>query len=110
MWLNYGELATTLNGFTCEGGQFVVVPYKVYIDFRSCDGIAEIIWRGNKDHHRTLPSRTAGNFTRIGTSCQISNRLVKAITKAHQKKEVGKDVNNKYRNVDKLYQQYSRRN
>jgi hypothetical protein len=62
VWLNSGDLATTLDGFTCEGGQFVVAPYKVYIDFGSCDGIVEIIWRGNKDHHRTLPSRTAENL------------------------------------------------
>jgi hypothetical protein len=50
VWLNFGELATILDGFTCEGGQFAVAPYKVYVDFGSCDGTAKIIWRGNQDH------------------------------------------------------------
>jgi hypothetical protein len=58
-------LATTSNGFTYEGGQFVVVPYKVFVDFGSCDGIVEIIWRGNQDHHRILPSRIIGNLLEL---------------------------------------------
>ena len=108
--LNFGELATILDGFTCEGRQFAVASYKVYVDFGSCDGIVKIIWRGNQYHQRTLPNQTIGNFTTIGTSCQTSKRLKKAIAKAHIKKEARKDMDDKHKNVGKLYQQCSREN
>jgi hypothetical protein len=80
--LNSKKLATTLNGFICEEGQFVVAPKKVYVYFDSCDGIVKIIWRGNQDHHGILPSRTTNFFIIIGISCQISNKLMKAIATA----------------------------
>jgi len=59
------------NGFFCNGRYFIVPSYKVYVDFRKCDGVVEIIWRAKIDFHGTSNWKTREGFTRVGTSTQI---------------------------------------
>jgi hypothetical protein len=54
----------------------VIGPYGISIDFNGCDGVTELIWRAKLDEHRTFPSETKMPFTRIGTSVQISKKLI----------------------------------
>ena len=73
----FGNLANQeIDEFKSEGGEFVIGPYGVCIDFNNCDGVTEIIWRAKLDHHRTFPSKTKEPFTHIGTSLQISRKLL----------------------------------
>jgi hypothetical protein len=85
-------LASIADGFRYKGGQFLIAPYKICVDFGRCDGITELIWRGKLDSHRILLSSSDKGYTRIGTSVQISNRLVQAITKARLESTAGKNV------------------
>ena len=73
-------------------GEFVVEPYRVYIDFNKCDGITKIVWRGKVDDHVTLTSKLKERFTRVGSSVQISNKLVRAIEKSKSMKGLGNSL------------------
>jgi hypothetical protein len=52
LWARIFDNATRLtmvkDGFHCNGGHFIVPTYKVYVDFRNCDGVVEILWQGKK--------------------------------------------------------------
>jgi hypothetical protein len=75
--LKNGKLAKIEDGFECEGGQFILPSYKCYVDFINFDGIVEIIWRAKTDLHASLKSKTNENYTRLGTSMQISNLVLR---------------------------------
>jgi hypothetical protein len=76
-FLESGDLASQeIDKFECKGGEFVIAPYGICIDFNGCDGVTELIWRAKSDEHRTFPSKTKAPFTRIGTSVQISRKLL----------------------------------
>jgi hypothetical protein len=76
-FLESGNLASQdIDKFSCKGGEFVIGPYGISIDFNGCDGVTELIWRAKLDEHRTFPSETKMPFTRIGTSVQISKKLI----------------------------------
>jgi hypothetical protein len=68
-----------IDKFECEGGEFIIGPYGICIDFNGCNGIIEIIWRVKSNEHRTFPSKTKVLFTHIGTSIQISKKLLLGI-------------------------------
>jgi hypothetical protein len=75
--LKNGKLAKIEDGFQCEGGQFILSSYKCYVDFSNFDGVVEIIWRAKTDFLATLKSKTNENYTRLGTSMQISNLVLR---------------------------------
>jgi hypothetical protein len=77
IFLEFGDLASQeIDKFECKGGEFVIAPYGICIDFNDCDGVTELIWRAKSDEHRTFPSKTKAPFIRIGTSVQISRKLL----------------------------------
>ncbi|KAF9039139.1 hypothetical protein BJ165DRAFT_1496361 [Panaeolus papilionaceus] len=56
-----------------EGGGFSFGEYGIGVDFQRCNGcLVEIQWRGKTDIHGTAKSISEGNFTRFGTSIQIT--------------------------------------
>jgi hypothetical protein len=63
MFKESSRLASTAEEFECNGGEFVISPYNICIDFWTCDGIIKIIWRSNLDHHKTFISSTKTGFT-----------------------------------------------
>jgi hypothetical protein len=67
-FLESGDLASQeIDKFESKGGEFVIAPYGICIDFNGCDGVTELIWRAKSDEHRTFPSKTTAPFTHIGT-------------------------------------------
>jgi hypothetical protein len=75
--LKNGKLSKIEDGFECEEGQFLLPSYKCYVDFINLDGMVEIIWRAKTDLHASLKSKTNENYTRLGTSMQISNLVLR---------------------------------
>jgi hypothetical protein len=102
-----GALASIADGFRCKGGQFLIAPYKICVDFGRCDGIIELIWQGKLDSHRILPSSSDKGYTKIGTSVHISNRLVQVVAKTRLESIVGKNVH--FRGVSDMYEDYSKK-
>jgi hypothetical protein len=100
-----GKLASVSDGFNCNGGEFVVPSYEVYIDFGACDGIVEAIWRGKTDYHCTTKSTTTRGYTRIGSSVQISQRLVSKLENAIKALQSGDQnldtINTKIKGADR---------
>jgi hypothetical protein len=76
-----------------SGGQFVLPEFKLAVDFASCTGKVDMMWRGSKDLHATAWSSTRHGFQRIGTSIQGSQRLLQKVEiskkKPHSKVKVG---------------------
>ncbi|EGG05857.1 uncharacterized protein MELLADRAFT_87712 [Melampsora larici-populina 98AG31] len=72
-----------------NGSQFFLDNYNVTVDFDACDGVVEMLWASQTDHHtsnsktfnknnvRVIPAR--GSITRFGCACQINKRLVERI-------------------------------
>jgi hypothetical protein len=52
------------------------MSYGIFINFNTCDGITELIWRAKSDEHRTFPSEANVPFTYISVSVQISKNLL----------------------------------
>jgi hypothetical protein len=76
-FLESGNLASQeIDKFESKGREFVIAPYGICIVFNGCDGVTELIWRAKSDEHRTFPSTTKTPFTHIGTSVQISRKLL----------------------------------
>lgn len=92
-----GELATRKNVCRCEGGEFFVGSYKVYIDFDAWNRIVEIIWHGKTDYYSTIPSTTALGYARIGAFVQVNKGLVKRMKKLIMIGSEGVDIANKVR-------------
>lgn len=84
------------------GGEFVVFPYELFVDFGTCDGVVEIIWHGKTDFHATMLSRTIPGFIRLRTSIQINRKLIDRIAKLVKKHKMGVDINRKVRGVKKI--------
>ncbi len=65
-----------------ENGAFIVLPYKVKIDFAAQpDAIWEIIWRGKTDAHATLDGRMkpGSGLEWYGSSCQTGLELIRRV-------------------------------
>ncbi|EGG06921.1 uncharacterized protein MELLADRAFT_63067 [Melampsora larici-populina 98AG31] len=61
--------------YDVQGGGFWWPDFKCEVDFESCDGITEVLWRGNKDLVCTRPSiEPSGNFTRVGNTFQVNTK------------------------------------
>ncbi|EGG09420.1 uncharacterized protein MELLADRAFT_104107 [Melampsora larici-populina 98AG31] len=74
-----GKLAYKHQGFDVQGGGFWWPDLKCGVDFGSCDGMTEVLWRGNKELVCTRPSiEPSGNFTRVGTSFQVKTKYKNA--------------------------------
>ncbi|KAF8600356.1 hypothetical protein BDV93DRAFT_608749 [Ceratobasidium sp. AG-I] len=68
-----------------DGGQFVLPDFKLAIDFGSCAGKVDMMWRGSKDLHATARSTTTKGFQRIGTSIQGARRLLTRVQNSLKK-------------------------
>jgi hypothetical protein len=88
-----------------QSGHFIVPTYKVYVEFGSCDGVMEILWRGKKDYHATAISITTSTFTKSGTSAQTSKSLVHRIKVLIKKQEDGENPNTRVRGLNKLVEE-----
>ncbi|KAJ7204008.1 hypothetical protein C8J57DRAFT_1008482, partial [Mycena rebaudengoi] len=64
-----------------KGGEFVWGEFGFGVDFEKTRGLVKIYWHGQEDYHGTLQSTDDKNFTRWGTSVQITNKAVHAMTK-----------------------------
>ncbi|KAI8443156.1 hypothetical protein BY996DRAFT_4604285 [Phakopsora pachyrhizi] len=63
------------------GGEFYFPQQYIKIDFSKVNGICQIFWKSSKYFHCTLPSKDTTSDTRLGMSCQVSNKLVNAFKK-----------------------------
>ncbi|KAK6985194.1 polyketide synthase PksM [Favolaschia claudopus] len=61
------------------GGGFLWGAYGAGVDFARARGLVEIYWRGQLDWHGTLVSKDQDEFTRFGTSIQLTERGVRAM-------------------------------
>lgn len=100
-----GDLIDCKDSFTCTGGEFILPSYKCFIDFSSCAGTVEVIWRSNMDYHCTIPLKIDSRFDRIGSSCQINKSLVDRIRNLVVEKRNGKNVDQKIRGVQEIISQ-----
>ncbi|EGF97505.1 uncharacterized protein MELLADRAFT_114288 [Melampsora larici-populina 98AG31] len=70
-----GKLAYKHQGFDVQGGGFWWPDLKCEVDLGFCDGMTEVLWRGNKDLICTRPSiEPSGKFTRVGASFQVNTK------------------------------------
>ena len=97
-----GKLSSKKNGFESKGGEFLFASYKVCVDFHTCDGIVEIIWRGKTDFHSTIPSSTSLPYTRIGSSIQVNKVLVQRIKNLVMMQNRGENTSKKIRGVGQI--------
>ena len=102
-FLESGDLASQeIDNFESKGGEFVIAPYGVCIDFNGCDGVTEIIWRAKSDEHRTFPSKTKAPFTRIGTSVQISKKLLLGVQAYNRDRKEEKNISLSIRGTSQM--------
>jgi len=68
------------DGFDMEGGQFTFRDFQVYLDLNQVLGVTLCVFR-SKDHtHQTLDGVSPSDkYTRIGFSCQMSEKMSKAV-------------------------------
>ncbi|KAI7947510.1 hypothetical protein MJO28_009418 [Puccinia striiformis f. sp. tritici] len=67
-------------GFDMEGGQFTFRDFQVYIDMNRGIGVTMCVFRSTKENHQTLNGCSRSNkYTRIGFSCQMSQRMTNAM-------------------------------
>jgi hypothetical protein len=74
------------------------------MDFNLCNSITEIIRREKIDSHKTELLISNDGFTRIGTSAQISKRLIQVVTKARCMKVERK--HGLYYGINALFEEY----
>jgi hypothetical protein len=68
-------------GFDMVGGQFTFRDFQVYIDLNHEVGVTMCVFRSTDHKHQTLPGNSpSGQYTRIGFSCQMSEKMTKAVT------------------------------
>jgi hypothetical protein len=102
-FLESGDLANQeIDKFESEGGEFVIGPYGICIDFNGCDGVTELIWRAKSDKHRTFLSKTKVPFTRIGTSVQISRKLLLGVQAYNRDIEKGNNISHSIRGTSMM--------
>jgi len=67
-------------GFDMIGGQFTFRDFQVYLDLKHVLGVTMCVFR-SKDHtHQTLDGVSASDrYTRIGFSCQMSEKMSNAV-------------------------------
>ena len=99
---NTGKLASFEDGFGSKGGEFVIPTYKCCVDFAAFNGIVEMIWRSNKDFHGTVSSEFKSDFSRIGSSAQISENLVGRIKNLMVQKEKGINIETRVKGLKEI--------
>ncbi|KAJ7048266.1 hypothetical protein C8F01DRAFT_1005898 [Mycena amicta] len=62
-----------------RGGGFMWGKFQIGVDFERAKGLVEIYWRGKEDWHGTLESHDEPNYTRFGTSVQITAKGANAM-------------------------------
>lgn len=79
--------------FDMIGGQFSFREMRVLLDFTKFSGITLSVFKSKEFLHQTLPGASpSGDYTRIGFSCQINQKLASAV-------EVYLNKTGKYDNV-----------
>jgi hypothetical protein len=102
-FLESGNLANQeIDKFESEGGEFVIGPYGICIDFNGCDGVTELIWRAKSNEHRTFPSKTKAPFTYIGTSVQISRKLLLGVQAYNRNIDEGNIISHSIRGTSMM--------
>ncbi|KAF9488407.1 hypothetical protein BDN71DRAFT_1457361 [Pleurotus eryngii] len=62
-----------------QGGAFLWGKYGVAVDFEHTKGLVEVFWRGKVDSHATMRSRSKAEYTRFGTSIQLTQKGTSAV-------------------------------
>ncbi|KAF4596300.1 hypothetical protein EYR38_007677 [Pleurotus pulmonarius] len=62
-----------------QGGAFLWGKYGVAVDFEHANGLVEVFWRGKVDSHATMRSRSKAEYTRFGTSIQLTRKGTSAV-------------------------------
>lgn len=82
------QFASRADGFDVEGGSFYFPTLNLQINLPNMDGFTEIAWRAGTILHHTLPSKEpSGRFTRIGFSCQTTQKIANEFEKFRHMKE-----------------------
>ncbi|OAV85490.1 hypothetical protein PTTG_10802, partial [Puccinia triticina 1-1 BBBD Race 1] len=67
-------------GFDMIGGQFTFRDFQVYIDLNEVVGVTMCVFRSGTDTHQTLDGCSPSEkYTRIGFSCQMSEKMSNAV-------------------------------
>jgi hypothetical protein len=62
------------------GGQFTFRDFQVYIDLNEVVGVTMCVFRSQEELHQTLDGASPSDkYTRIGFSCQMSQKMSKAV-------------------------------
>ncbi|OAV91130.1 hypothetical protein PTTG_04198 [Puccinia triticina 1-1 BBBD Race 1] len=68
------------NGFDMLGGQFTFRDFQVYIEMNQVVGVTMCVFRSGQDTHQTLDGASPSDkYTRIGFSCQMSEKMSNAV-------------------------------
>ncbi|KAK1228018.1 hypothetical protein PQX77_008956, partial [Marasmius sp. AFHP31] len=62
-------------------GAFVFSEFGFGVDFERAKGLVEVFWRGCEDYHATMVPHETEQFTRFGTSMQLTRAVVNRIQK-----------------------------
>ena len=66
--------------FDMVGGQFTFRDFQVYLDLNEVVGVTMCVFRSNKEVHQTLDGESkSGKYTRVGFSCQMSEKMSNAV-------------------------------
>ena len=80
--LNRKDVILADENFDMIGGQFVFRDFQFYLDFTKFSGISLCVFKSNEYRHQTLEGCSPSElYTRIGFSCQISQKLAHAVEK-----------------------------
>ncbi|KAJ7793743.1 hypothetical protein B0H14DRAFT_3559335 [Mycena olivaceomarginata] len=77
-----------------KGGEFIWGAFGIGVDFEKSQGLVEIFWRGKLDSHGTLESMDDEDYTRFGTSIQITAKGVNAMEKLWNVKQLAESGHN----------------
>ena len=100
-----GKLGYRDDDFGVKEGDFIIPSYEMFVDFSDTNGFVEMIWRGQGNFHCTAPSIGDGEFTRLGSSVQMSRTLVMRVK---QLIGLGHELgNDRVRGLDMLFQTYN---
>ena len=76
--------------FDMLGGQFTFRDFQVYLDLKEVLGVTVCVFKSKEVTHQTLPGHSpSGKYTRIGFSCQMSEKMTEAVV-AHLNRATSK--------------------
>ena len=84
------KLASLEDGFTGEGGDFVLSEFGVGANFCNNSGVSFVVWSGKNNLHGTTKANITAGYTLLGTSVQISKYLVNKVRLHEEYAKMGK--------------------